>query len=247
MTEHILAKATIEVGSHPHWEIFGLTLNADTIIGTLFAAAVVLVLGFFVRMKVTSGVPNGVQLFFESVTTFLRNQIESIVGVRTAPYLVPLNLALFVFILVCNWWAILPLHEFVPPPTSDVNLTYALAVLVFVWWHAAGTRRHRGPGKHFIHVAKGHYPPFAPLWILEEFIHLLSLPLRLFGNILAGTIMLSLFSLLPAYVLWLPDAGWKLFDMFVGLIQALIFVLLTIVYFAEALGTQGEAQGEESH
>ncbi|MGH3621151.1 MAG: F0F1 ATP synthase subunit A [Sciscionella sp.] len=244
MTEHVLAQGTIEVGSHPQWVIFGLTLNADTIIGTLCAAALVVALGFFVRRKVTSGVPNGAQLFFESVTKFFRDQIESIVGVRTAPYLVPLGMALFVFILACNWWVLLPLHEYVPPPTSDVNLAYSLAVLVFVWWHAAGTRRHRGPGKHFIHVARGHYPPFAPLWLLEELIHLISLPLRLFGNILAGTIMLSLFSLLPAYVLWLPDAGWKLFDMFVGLIQALIFVLLTVVYFAEALGTT--SQGDES-
>lgn len=241
MSEQVLAAGTITVGEHPQVQVLGLALNIDTIIGTLVASVVVLGLGFFVRAKVTSGVPNGVQLAFEAITNFLRNQVESVVGVRTAPYLVPLGLALFVFILACNWSVLIPLHEYLPPPTSDVNVAYALALLVFVWWHAAGIRRRRGAGRHLLHIAKGHYAPLAPLWIIEEFfVYPVSLSLRLFGNILAGTIMLSLFALLPAYVLWLPNAGWKLFDMFIGLIQALIFVLLTIVYFAESLGTTQE-------
>jgi len=59
-----------------------------------------------------------------------------------------------------------------------------------------------------------------------------TLSLRLFGNIFAGTIMLALIAALPAAVLWAPDIIWKLFDSFIGLIQAFIFGLLTILYLS---------------
>ncbi|MGH7869747.1 MAG: F0F1 ATP synthase subunit A [Candidatus Dormibacteraceae bacterium] len=240
MTENVLAAATIEPpGTHPHWDLFGLIVNSDTVVSTLVASVIIVALGFFVRAKVTSGVPNGVQLFFETVNKLMRTQIENAIGVRVAPFLMPLSITLFILILACNWLSVLPAHvggkDVLPPPTSDVNLVYALALLLFLWKHVAGVKRHHGIGRHFLHVAKGHYPPLAPLWILEEFTNLLSLPLRLFGNIFAGGIMIELFGLLPAYVLWLPNAGWKLFDMGIGLIQAFIFVLLTIMYFSEAM------------
>lgn len=242
MSEQVLAAGKIEVGEHPEAHFLGLTFNIDTIASTLIVAAIVVGLGFFVRAKVTSGVPNGVQLFFEAITKFVRDQVESTVGLRVAPYLVPLSISLFLFILASNWFAILPIHHYLAPPSSDVNFAYALAALVFVWWHAEGIRRRRSVGKHFLHITKGHYPPFAPLWLVEQFfVYPVSLSLRLFGNILAGGIMISLFTMLPAAVSWLPNAGWKLFDLFIGAIQALIFVLLTIVYFSENIQDHEEA------
>jgi F-type H+-transporting ATPase subunit a len=75
-----------------------------------------------------------------------------------------------------------------------------------------------------------------PINVLEELIKPFTLALRLFGNIFAGTVMLLIFTLLPAYILWLPNIGWKLFDIFIGLIQAFIFALLTILYFGTAIG-----------
>lgn len=242
MSEQVLAAASIEVGQHPEWHVLGLTLNADTIISTLIVSAIVLGLGFFVRVKVTSGVPNSVQLFFETVAKFARDQVESTIGVRVAPYLIPISLALFVFILTSNWLGILPIEHTLGlgPPTADVNLVYALMVVVFVGWHVDGIRRYN-PAKHLVNITKGHWAPFAPLWLLEQFfVYPVSLSLRLFGNIFAGGIMISLFTLLPPTVSWLPNAGWKLFDMFIGLIQAIIFVLLTIVYFSETIGSESE-------
>lgn len=147
MSETVLAAETIEVGVHSEWHVFGLTLHADTILSTLVAAAVVIGLGLYVRAKITSGVPNGPQLFFEGVTKFLRDQIETSIGVRTAPFLVPLSIGLFIFILVCNWLVILPLHHYLPPPTADVNLVYPMALMVFFWRQIAGARRHGGAGR----------------------------------------------------------------------------------------------------
>jgi F-type H+-transporting ATPase subunit a len=241
MIEHVLAASgSIKVGEHPEVNFLGLTLNIDTVIGTLVASAVVLALGFFVRAKVTSGVPNGAQLFFETITKFLKEQIQSTIGVRTAPFLIPLSVGLFVFLLACNWLSILPAHEFLPPPTADVNLVYPLAILVFCWKHVAGARHRGGPGKQFIHVAKGHKASLAPMWILEEFTNMTSHALRLFGNVFAGGVMLSLFTLIPPFIAWAPNAGWKLFEMFIGLIQALIFALLTIIYFSQAMESHDE-------
>ena len=236
MTQHVLAAETsVEVGKHSKVEFLGLTLHIDTIIGTLLAAAVVVGLGFYVRAKITSAVPNGVQLFFESITTFLRNQVETSIGVRTAPFLVPLSITLFVFILAANWIVVLPLHHYVPPPTADVNMVYPMALLVFFWRQGAGIKAQGGPGKSLIHILKGHNPGLAPLWLVEEFTGVVSHSLRLFGNILAGGVMLSLFALFPAYISWLPSAGWKLFDMFIGLVQAFIFAFLTIIYFSQSM------------
>jgi F-type H+-transporting ATPase subunit a len=71
-----------------------------------------------------------------------------------------------------------------------------------------------------------------PINIIEELAKPLTLALRLFGNIFSGVIMVSLIALFPAAILWAPNVLWKLFDAFIGLIQAFIFGLLTIIYFA---------------
>ena len=75
----------------------------------------------------------------------------------------------------------------------------------------------------------------APVNIIEEIAKPVSLSLRLFGNLFAGSIMVALISLFPAYIMWAPNAIWKSFDLFVGLIQAFIFSLLTVLYFSQAM------------
>ncbi|WP_031464598.1 FoF1 ATP synthase subunit A [Sciscionella sediminilitoris] len=246
MTSTLAADSQIQVGEYGQTEVLGITLNMTTILGTLVAAVILLAVGFFVRAKLVASansgakVPGGTQLFLETIVKHFRDQIQSFVGIKVAPFLVPVCLALFLFILSANWLTFLPLHHYLPPPSADVNFVYALALLMFIWWHAAGTRRHKGVGKHALHVLKGHYAPFAPMWVIEEVVHLLSLPLRLFGNMLAGGILIMLLGLLPAYFNWIPIAGWKLFDMAIGLLQAYLFVLLTISYFSQAMEVHDE-------
>jgi F-type H+-transporting ATPase subunit a len=100
----------------------------------------------------------------------------------------------------------------------------------------AGARR-RGPGKHAKQLVRGHVAFLAPINIIEEIAKPISLSLRLFGNVFAGTILVSLIALFPAYILWAPNAIWKTFDLFVGFIQAFIFAILTILYFSQAMET----------
>jgi F-type H+-transporting ATPase subunit a len=239
----VLASKTIEVGVHPNAQLFGLTFNIDTIIASLIAAVVVIGLAFFVRAKITAGVPNGVQLFFETVTTQMRDQIEGSIGLRIAPFALPLAVTLFVFILVSNWVSILPVQygsgELFKPPASDVNFVYALALFVFLFYHAAGARR-RGLLTHIKQLVKGHAAGLAPINVIEEIAKPISLSLRLFGNMFAGTVMVALIAMFPWYVMWAPNAIWKLFDLFVGLIQAFIFSLLTILYFSQSMSLEDE-------
>ena len=223
----------ITPGEHIHWHVFGLTLNGDTITATLVAGAVLVLLGLLVSRKASATKPTKLQLTFEAITEEVEAQVEGSVGIKTAPWVVPMAMALFLFILIANWIAVIPTGhhpEYAPPPASDVNLTYALAVIVIGTLHIAGIKK-RGVRGFYGHLFRKPYA-LIPLNILEEAIKPVTLSLRLFGNIFAGTIMVALIAAMPAFVLWLPDILWKLFDMFIGLIQAFIFGLLTVIYLS---------------
>ncbi|CAJ1498987.1 F0F1 ATP synthase subunit A [[Mycobacterium] burgundiense] len=252
MTENVLA---LQVGHHVQQQWFGMTVNVDTVLSTAIAAAIVIALAFFLRAKVTStGVPGGVQLFFETVTIQFRQQVESAIGMRIAPFVLPLAVSLFTFILISNWIAVLPLqytsggmeHELLKAPASDVNFVFALAGFVFIAYHAAGIWR-RGVIGHPVKLLKGHVTFLAPINLVEELAKPISLSLRLFGNIFAGSIMVGLIAMFPAYILWAPNAIWKAFDLFIGLIQAFIFALLSILYFGQAMELDHDDEHAEAH
>jgi F-type H+-transporting ATPase subunit a len=249
MNETLLAAeeggAAIHVGHHTLvFEMFGMTFNGDTILATAVTALIIIGLAFYLKSKVTStGVPGGVQLFWEALTIQMRQQIEGSIGMKVAPFVLPLSIALFAFILISNWLAVLPWQyggsdgaagELYKPPASDINFVLALALFVFICYHAAGVWR-RGIIGHPIKVVKGHVAFLAPINIVEELAKPISLALRLFGNIFAGGILVGLIAMFPWYIQWAPNAIWKTFDLFVGLIQAFIFALLTILYFSQSM------------
>jgi len=166
---------------------------------------------------------------------------------RIAPFVLPLAVTLFVYILISNWLSVLPLQysdhgqttELLSSAAADINYVLALALFVFICYHAAGIWR-RGIIGHPVAVLKGHVAVLAPINVVEELAKPISLSLRLFGNIFAGGILVSLIALFPPYIMWAPNAIWKAFDLFVGAIQAFIFALLTILYFSQAMELEGE-------
>ena len=208
------------------------------------AGVIVIALAFFLRAKVTStGVPGKVQLFWETITIQMRDQVESAIGMKIAPFVLPLAVTLFVYILIANWLSVLPVQytdssgatsELLKPPASDINFVLALAMFVFLCYHLAGFWR-RGLIGHPVRLLKGHVTILAPINLVEEIAKPISLSLRLFGNIFAGGIMVALIAMFPWYIQWAPNAIWKTFDLFVGLIQAFIFALLTILYFSQSM------------
>jgi F-type H+-transporting ATPase subunit a len=227
------AALDIEVGGHLVWNVFGLSWNVDTILSTLIAGGILIGLGLYMRAHLSVRKPKGVQLFFESITSWVQTSVEEGMGVKVAPFVVPLAVALFCFILFANWIALVPTGhhpEYAPPPASDANLAYALALLVIVWMHVTGIRK-KGFRGYYHHLVTP-YKFLFPINLIEELVRPVTLALRLFGNIFSGVIMVSLIALFPWYILWAPDILWKLFDAFIGLIQAFIFALLTMLYFS---------------
>ncbi len=230
----------ITIGEHVERHFLGMTFNIDTIISTAVAGSLVLILGFIARRALTKEtpdhVPTKVQLIWETVVGQVNTQVEDNLG-RVHPFVVPLAVALFFFILFANWLELLPTElnhdlHLLPAPTADTNLTYAMAIMAMigVWTYGIKEKGVRGYFGHFLEP----FPVLLPLNILEELTKPITLALRLFGNIFAGGIMLSLITLIPVYALWAPNLLWKLFDMFIGGIQAFIFALLTVLYFGMA-------------
>ncbi|MGI9156363.1 MAG: F0F1 ATP synthase subunit A [Marmoricola sp.] len=248
----LVGGSDIKIGEHVERTIGGLTFNMDTIWTTLVAAVIVLALGFWAKAKLTATnhdhVPTKIQLLWETIINEVNTQVEANLG-RVQPFVAPLAVALFFFILVANWLELLPTEinpnlHLLPSPTADTNLTYAMALLAVVgsWVYGIREKGLRGYLRHFIEP----FPVLLPLNILEELIKPLTLALRLFGNIFAGGIMLALIGLIPLYGLWAPNLIWKLFDMFIGGIQAFIFALLTVLYFGMAGAGHGDSEEHES-
>ena len=245
----------IEIGHHVEKEVDFLgrtwTFNMDTIWATLIAGTIVILLGFWARRALTKDaddhVPSKIQILWEAIVGEVNRQVLDNLG-RVHPFVVPLATALFFFILIANWMELIPsqLNEetghLLPAPTADTNLTYALAAvtIVSVWIYGIRQKGTKGYFKHFLEP----YPVLLPLNILEELTKPITLALRLFGNIFAGGIMLALIGLIPAFAMWAPNLLWKLFDMFIGGIQAFIFALLTVLYFGMA-GAGHDDHGEE--
>lgn len=239
----LLAVPPIPVGDHVVVRAGGLAFDADTIWTTLLACTAVLALGLYLRHKVTSGVPNKVQLFWEVVVGWVSDQVEAGLGPRYR-HVVPLAVTIFVLVLAANWVEVFPglWHntDYLPSPTADVNLTYALGATVFVVTNGAAIRAKGVGGYVKSFFARPRW--LAPIRALEELMKPITLALRLFGNLFSGGIMIALLLAIPIY--FFPatiifSVAWKLFDLFIGVIQAFIFALLTILYYQFAVAHEG--------
>jgi len=233
----------IPVGDHVTRKVLGIELNLDTIWTTFIAAALVIGFGLYLRRKATSGTPGKIQMFWEFVTGSVGDQVENSLGPQYR-HVVPLGVSIFTLILVADWLEILPglFHntDYSPAPTADVNLTYALGILVFIVTNYAAIRA-KGFGGYVKHFFRKPVAMF-PLHVIEEIAKPLTLALRLFGNLFSGGIMIALLISLP--IMFFPASiaftvAWKLFDMFIGGIQAFIFALLTILYYQFAVEEAG--------
>src|SRR5580704_14668824 len=242
--------ADVTVGDHITRKVFGLTIDADLLWSTIAAAIITIALGLIVRHQVTSntsGVPGKFQLAWEMVVSSTSRQVETSIGPRGAR-IVPLAVTLFVFILIANLFTVVGLgatYDFLLPPAADINLPLAMAIFVIVLVHISSIRA-RGIVGYVKHYVTQPFPIFLfPANIFINFVEELSKPvtlaLRLFGNLLSGGLMLALLAFLVQWKLGaIPVGGilfivfdpvWKLFDLAIGIIQAFIFALLTILYF----------------
>ena len=230
----------IAVGNHWIGHIFGQTIYLDTLISSGVAFMVVLVAAFYLRSKLTSGVPGRFQAAIEMVWTTVDDYINRMIG-PFARWVVPLVTVLFFYILVSNWLELIPTGGRLTSPTSDVNDTAALAIIVIVLVHVTSIRR-KGFGGYlklnYVHpegLPWFMYILLVPINVIAQISYPISLTLRLFGNMFAAALMLEIIAILPIYIGFVFNGIWKLFEgLFVDVIQAFIFALLTVIYLSMA-------------
>ena len=227
--------ADAEVGKHFYWNLFGFLVHGQVLVVIWFVFALLLLFAFLGTSN-TDRIPNGWQNFAEASVDFVTDIARDQLGESFYREWIPFIATLFFFIFGCNWagavipWKLiqLPEGEFAAP-TNDINTTVALALLTsFSYFYAGLSKKGLGYFKRYI----APIPLLLPINILEDFTKPLSLSFRLFGNVLADELTVTVLTSLVPLVIPLPI---MLLGIFAGSVQALIFSTLAAAYIAEAL------------
>ncbi|HML33163.1 F0F1 ATP synthase subunit A [Sporomusa sphaeroides] len=224
-----------EIVGHHVVVVAGLGFNLDTLYMTWLTMAILVVGSLLVRRN-WALVPGGWQNFVELLLEGLLTQIESTIG-HNGRKVAPLIITLFLFLLISNWLGLVPGFT---SPTNDINTTLGLALMIVAIVHGYGIKT-KGALAHFKHFIEPNIL-FLPINIIEELAKPVTLSFRLFGNILAGEILIIILGILVPY--FVPTV-WLAFSVFVGIIQALIFTMLSMSYLSNSLEVHhiGEKEG----
>lgn len=236
-----------------------LTIN-KAVVWLILCAGGVLVLFSYVTQNMTL-VPGRLQLAVEGLVRYTRDEICVAAIGHGGERFLPLILSLFVFIFTVNFVGILPLMNYQFSATSNVNVTATLAVLVFVVGLILGIAA-KGPVGFFLGLVPSGVPKVMwPLMFAIEFLSLFAkhfaLAVRLFANMFAGHIVLLVFAAMSAVMFGSVATGLTFsnvlltggsilpfamtvvitaFEMFVSLLQAYIFCILSALYIGQAIG-----------
>lgn len=252
-----MASLNISISAEPIAHFFGLTITNSLFTAWIITAALVLSAYLFSKQFKTKGAPGRLQSFVELIVEALFGMVESIAGSAKAKRFFPMVGTLFVFILFSNWSGLLPgagtigfrevLHGaevFIPywrAPTSDVNTTLALGLITMVMVQVYGYK-YLGLKyfKKFLDFSSPINFFVGLLELISDFSKIISFTFRLFGNIIAGEILLLVMAMLVPV---LGPTPFIALEIFVGFIQALVFMMLASVFINMA--TLGH--GDEHH
>ncbi|MFE8701850.1 F0F1 ATP synthase subunit A [Cytobacillus sp. FJAT-54145] len=224
----------------PLVDFMGLTFNLSNILMITVASAIVFIIAVL-STRTLAMKPTGLQNFFEWIMDFVKNIINSTMDWKDGGRFHILGITLMMYIFVSNmlglpfavvyddylWWK---------SPTADPVVTLTLAAMVVALSHYYGVKL-KGAKEYGREFARPMWFLF-PLKIIEEFANTLTLGLRLYGNIYAGEILLTLLAGSLAVGIGghlaaiIPMLAWQGFSIFIGAIQAFIFTMLTMVYLA---------------
>jgi F-type H+-transporting ATPase subunit a len=217
---------------------------------TIVAWSVIVALSLTVARRIRA-VPGPLQVVLETAIGYVANMADQIIGPK-APRYYPLLTGLFLYILVCNLMGLVPGFE---SPTANPNTTFALALIVFLYYNVEGIRANGL--RYFRQFAPPKLPwvmaPISVLLVISEIVTFLmrplSLGLRLFCNIYSKELFLAILAFLIIQFGFGPTLLDKVFTagpfllrpfililgVFIGFIQALIFIVLSMSYIAGAL------------
>ena len=186
------------------------------------------------KLKKATDVPDGFQNIIELIVELLQGMIQGSMG-KWAPGFVNYIGTIFIFILISNLSGLLGLR----PPTADYGTTLCLALITFSLIHI-NTFKHQSLKQIWIDKCSP-LPPWLPIWmpinLISDIAVPISLSLRLFANVLSGTVIMALiYGLLQIVAIGWPGVLHVYFDVFSGAIQTYVFCMLTMTYIANACG-----------
>nr|YP_009293839.1 ATP synthase CFO A chain subunit IV [Ahnfeltia plicata]YP_010204156.1 ATP synthase CFO A chain subunit IV [Ahnfeltia fastigiata]AOM65527.1 ATP synthase CFO A chain subunit IV [Ahnfeltia plicata]UAT97172.1 ATP synthase CFO A chain subunit IV [Ahnfeltia plicata]UAT97377.1 ATP synthase CFO A chain subunit IV [Ahnfeltia plicata]UAT97581.1 ATP synthase CFO A chain subunit IV [Ahnfeltia fastigiata] len=231
--------SAVEVGKHLYWEIGSYKVHGQVFIVSWLVIGALLILAF-AGTRNLGRIPKGLQNFMEFILEFLQDIAKNQIGEYEYRPWVPYIATIFLFILGSNWagalipWKLIQLPQGeLAAPTNDINTTVALSLLTSLSYFYAGLSKN-GLGYFSRYIEPT--PVLLPINILEDFTKPLSLSFRLFGNILADELVVSVFTLLVPIFIPLPV---MILGLFASSIQALIFSTLSAAYIGEAMEGHG--------
>lgn len=232
-----------------------LPITNSMFMGSL-TALVLLAIGWALKRSLRE-VPGKLQGWFELLMETALGIMDNVLGTRekSLQYF-PIVFTIFLFILTSNWMGLLPLSHIMigkaplfRAATSDLNFTIALAVMSVLAINVLGAAA-IGIGPHlrkfFINPLRDPIGAFVGLLeLVSEFVKIISFSFRLFGNVFAGEVLLTIVAFLVPYAVPLP---FLFLEVFVGVIQAFIFSMLTLVFLGMSTVAHGEhAEAHEKH
>lgn len=217
------------------YEIFGQTVwitNSHVCAAIVWLLLVVFALCayFTIRKADPEATPGTFQNIVELIVEMLDNMVSGVMG-KNAPKFVNYISTIFCFILISNFSGLLGLR----PPTADYGVTFPLGLITFftIFYNKIKYQKVSG----FIKGLCDPWPFWAPVNIIGDVAVPISISLRLFANVLSGTVMMALVYGLLTRIAW----GWPgvlhiYFDLFSGAIQTYVFCMLTMTYVTDAIG-----------
>ena len=228
----------LEIKNYAVLHLFGLDIwITDTTVATWIIMGILIVFAIIVRIRLPKfkDVPTGFQNVVEAIVEFFDNYLRSIAGDKLM-FLGYWFFTVFIFILLSNLSGMIP---GIRTPTADWSMTFGLALVTFILIQVLGMKYRKGQYFKSLFAPLPWWCPiplFLPINLIGELARPISLSFRLFGNMLAGLIMMALiYALVPVFVQFIiPSALHAYFDLFSGVLQTYIFVTLSMTFIAGA-------------
>lgn len=224
-------------------------LNLDSTIMSIILGGLFFFLFRLMAKRLVVDKPKGWQHFFEFIIEFVDNTVRESFKANTR-FIAPLALTIFVWVFLMNLIDLIPVdlipmiaslfgaEHFRAVPTADPNITFGLSIAVFfmmIFYNFKG-KGAIGFGKEVLTYPFGKWlmPLNVFFRVLEDVVKPFSLSLRLFGNLFAGELVFIIIATLPWWIQFVLAVPWALFHILIILIQAFVFMMLTIVYLTMA-------------
>lgn len=225
------------------------SVNLDTLFISWALGGIIIYVGYRVGRNLSLDKPSGIQNILEAVLEFVDDLVRSVLG-RGHTVIGALAMTVFLWVLLMNLMDLIPVDlipglasvlgadHFRPVPTADAHTTLGMALVVFVLtiYYNIRVKGFYKYARMFLTHPFGIwlFPINIVMTLIEELAKPLSLGLRLFGNMFAGELGFMLVALLPFWIQPVPGVIWSLFDLLVAVLQAFIFMVLTVMYLALA-------------